>query len=353
MKLRFWRFDLQLVHRWTIASHLPPHGHGGKAVSPALFVELRDRDGLCGIGEVAPSTRYQEDAETAANFLEHVNPYQLAFTDLEGSGRYLRSIAPGNFAAQAALNIALLDGAARLAGKPVHEFLGFAFEEARHITSISIGLASPDEVRRKTQEAEPYPLLKLKLGGPNDRESLQALRDVAPDKPVRVDANEAWATKEAALTALEWLATDGRIQFVEQPMPADTDLADLAWLKQRSPLPLFADESYRYAGDLTRCVEAFHGVNVKLAKAGGVLLARDALVAARSAGLQTMLGCMIESSLLVTAAAHLAVLADHLDLDGPLLITNNPFRGVTTEHGVVSFATAPAPTGLRVTARDS
>jgi len=168
---------------------------------------------------------------------------------------------------------------------------------------------------------------------------------------VRADANEAWKTREEALRQLEWLAADGNIQFVEQPMPRQTPAADLAWLRERSPLPLFADESGHTVADVPHCAEFFHGVNFKLAKTGGISMAHESLCAARRAGLKTMLGCMIESSLLISAAAHLAELADYLDLDGNLLITNDPFQGVTVEQGRLSFAAAPAKTGLRVCPR--
>jgi L-Ala-D/L-Glu epimerase len=125
----------------------------------------------------------------------------------------------------------------------------------------------------------------------------------------------------------------------------------LAWLKNRSPLPLFADESYHHAGDVARCAECYHGVNVKLLKAGGISAAFDALKAARQAGLKTMIGCMIETSILITAAAHLAELADYLDIDGNLLVSNNPYAGATAEKGVISFSHAKEPFGLRVRAR--
>src|SRR5262249_17435611 len=160
----------------------------------------------------------------------------------------------------------------------------------------------PDVIRRKVERAANYPVLKLKVGSPNDAATLRVVREVAPHKRLRVDANEAWTTKEEALEKIEALARDKGIEFIEQPMPCTPDPADLAWLKDRSPLPLFGDESYHHASDLSRCVDCFHGVNVKLVKAGGLTSAYDALRAARTAGLKTMIGCMIESSLLITAA---------------------------------------------------
>lgn len=351
MKLRFWRYELTLAHRWTIARELGPGGQGGCDVYPVAFIELTDKDGVTGLGEAAPSLRYDESVDSVLAFFERLNPYHLSFTDLEGSLRYLESVSPRNYCGRGAVNMALLDGAAKLAGQPLNRFLGLGFTEGRHRTSFSIGIAEPEEVRRKVAEAQAFPVLKIKLGGPHDRAAWRALREVAPDKTVRVDANEAWKTREQALENLEWLAADGRVEFVEQPMPAATPLADLAWLKARSPLPLMADESYVYAGDLGKVLDGFHAVNVKLVKAGGVTAGLAALRAAREAGLKTMLGCMIESSVLISAAAHLAELTDDLDLDGNLLITNDPYRGVSCRDGVLSFADAPAPAGLQVAAR--
>jgi L-alanine-DL-glutamate epimerase-like enolase superfamily enzyme len=206
-------------------------------------------------------------------------------------------------------------------------------------------------VRQKTAEAAAYPILKLKIGAEGERENLAALRQIAPRKRLRVDANEGWTTKEEALRNLEWLAKDPHIEFVEQPMPAATPVQELAWLKIRSPLPLFGDESYHHAKDIADCARCYHGVNVKLLKTGGVTPACEALKAARQAGLKTMVGCMIETSILISAAAHLAELTDHLDIDGNLLITNDPYAGVTAERGLISFAAAPEKTGLRVRAR--
>ncbi len=351
MKLRIWRQDLKLAHRWAIARELGPDGQGGKASEPVVFVELTDKDGVTGVGEAAPSLRYDETPESVIAVLERVNVCELSFADLEASQHCLNAAGPGGFCAKGALNIALLDGAAKRAERPLHDFLGLAFTEGRHLTSFSIGIAPPEVIRQKVAAAADFPVLKLKLGGQDDRAALRAVREVAPQKRIRVDANEAWRTKEAALGHLEWLAADGAIEFVEQPMPASCPAADQAWLKARSPLPLMADEAYVYAGDVERCAAGFHAVNVKLVKAGGVSSGLEALRAARRAGLKTMLGCMIESSVLISAAAHLAELTDFLDLDGNLLITNDPFSGVACEKGLLSFAKAPRRIGLQVIPR--
>ena len=186
------------------------------------------------------------------------------------------------------------------------------------------------------------------MGGANDKKNLAALREAAPTKTVRADANEAWTTKEEALKNIEWLAQDPRVEFVEQPMPAGTPPADLAWLRQNSPLPIFGDEAYHHAGQAGQCAECYHGVNIKLIKTGGILQAMEALKAARRAGLKTMIGCMVESSISTSAGAQLAELADYLDLDGCLLVRNDPCAGVVVKNGILSFAAAKEKLGLRV-----
>lgn len=351
MQIKFWPFDLKLAHRWTIASRLGPGGGGGTELSPVIFVELRDKNGLVGLGEAAPSNRYREDMATTTRFLERVDPAQLSFADVAASMAYLDRLGEKDFAPKGALNLALLDGAARRSGQSIHDYLGLRFTEKKHVTSFSIGIDLPDRIREKVLQAASYPVLKIKVGSPDDKATLAVVREVAPQKSIRVDANEAWKTKEEALRNLEWLASDGHIQFVEQPMPATTEAKDLAWLKSHAPLPIMADESYLSAKDLDRCAECYHAVNVKLVKSGGISGAYDALQAARKAGLKTMIGCMIESSILITAAAHLAELTDYLDIDGNLLVTNDPYVGATADQGVISFARTPEKLGLRVRPR--
>ncbi len=352
MQLTYRRLDLQLTHRWIIASSYGPGGSGGTSTYGTVIVELKDANGLIGLGEAAPSNRYKETPDSIIEFLKKVDAQKLSFADVPGSMAYLETIAPGNFGPKCALNIALLDGAARLAGKAVCDFLGLGFTENKHVTSFSIGIASPDEIRKKVLEAANYPVLKLKVGSLEDRENIAALRSAAPTKTVRVDGNEAWKTKEDALRNIEWLAQDPNIEFIEQPMPASTAPADLRWLKERSPLPLMADESYRSAADIDVCAECYHYVNVKLVKAGGISSSYEALKAARKAGMKTMIGCMIETSIQITAAAHLAELTDYLDIDGNLLITGDPYLGATAVNGKVSFAQTPEKLGLRVRARE-
>ncbi|HXS69036.1 MAG TPA: dipeptide epimerase [Candidatus Polarisedimenticolia bacterium] len=347
MKLIARSCELRLANPWKIASGT------GSGTHRTVIVELSDGNGASAIGEAAPSSLYGESAEGTLKFLQQMDAAKLSFGDVPGSMKYLETLPGIPVAARCALNLALLDGAAKRAGKPLYDFFGLGFRESHHVTSFSIGIDTPEMVRKKVLDAAEYPVLKLKVGDPRDRENFGALREVAPDKPVRVDANEGWKTREEALRMLEWLvATDKKIQFVEQPMPRNAADKDLIWLKERSPLPVFADESCHTVKDIARCAECFHGVNVKLVKTGGASMAKETLQAARKAGLQTMIGCMIETSVLISAAAHLAELADFLDVDGNILITNDPFTGVTAKNGVLSFAGAKEKTGLRVRSRD-
>jgi L-Ala-D/L-Glu epimerase len=348
MQLTFRRYELTLIHNWTIATSQKV---GGRTVAPIVLLEMRDDDGVIGYGEAVPALRYGEDVETALAFLGKIDNSRLSFDEVNASRAYIESLAPNNYSPKGAVEIALADGAAKKAKRPLHEFLGLKFREGKHVSSMTIGIDEPAEIRAKVEEAAAFPILKLKVGSPNDRENLAALRAVAPNKTARIDANEAWTTKEEALRQIEDFAQDRHIEFVEQPMPATNSPEDFAWLKARSPLPIVADESFMNARDAERCANGFHGVNVKLTKTGGVLRALEALRAARDVGLKTMIGCMVQSSIRSSAAAHLAELADWLDLDGHLLVSNDPFRGVTMTNGILSFADAPERFGLQVAPR--
>lgn len=345
VKLDFKHLELQLAHTWTLARTK------GTNTTSTVVVEIMGADGTVGLGEAAPTARYKESPKTVEAFFKKVDARGLSFGDIDGSMEYLETLSRHDRAAKCAINLALLDGAAKKAKKPIYDMLGLGFRENQHVTSFTIGIDKPEVILAKVQQAEPFPVLKMKVGVPDDKANLAALREVAPLKPVRVDANEGWKTKEQALEMIQWLAQDGHIQYVEQPLPAAAPVKDWVWLKQRSPLPIFGDESYHSAEDIKEAAECFHGVNVKLVKTGGITGAFAALQAARKAGLKTMLGCMIETSILISAGAQLAELCDYLDLDGNVLITNDPYLGVTSQRGLLSFGAAPEPYGLRVRPR--
>ncbi|HZL44410.1 MAG TPA: dipeptide epimerase [Verrucomicrobiae bacterium] len=344
-KLYFRRIDLSLRTPWSSA-----RTHRART-SSVIVVELTGPDKFKGFGEAAPINRYGEDCDQVEAYLTSLAHNSKCVNDIVSQNDRISLLPAAPVSALCALDVASLDLAAKLTGKSIHEYLGLPFQESKHVTSYTISIAEPAEIRRQVLAAGNYPVLKLKVGGLHDQLSFETLRDAAPSKPVRIDANEGWQTKELALERIEFFSKYPDVQFVEQPMPASTPEKDWAWLKAKSPLPIFADESYHFAQDAERAAECFHGVNVKLVKTGGITGAIDALRAARRQGLKTMLGCMIETSILISAAAHLASLCDYLDLDGNLLIANDPYHGVTADAGVLSFRDAQEKYGLRVSPR--
>ena len=244
---------------------------------------------------------------------------------------------PGQYAAKAALDIALMDWVGQKLGVPLYRFFGLDPNDAP-ITTFSIGIDTPEVTRQKVREAEAFPVLKIKVGLDTDEATIAAVRS-ATNKPLRVDANEGWKDREVAVRKINWLATQG-VEFVEQPMPAEM-LEETRWVRERVRLPLIADEACQRARDIPKLVGIFDGVNVKLDKAGGILEAFQMIQIARALGLKTMLGCMVSSSVSVTAAAHLSPLVDYADLDGNLLIANDPFTGVQVRNGKLLLPDRP------------
>lgn len=214
-------------------------------------------------------------------------------------------------------------------GVPLYQLFGLDPEEAPQ-TTFSIGIDDPQTTRRKVQEAEPYPVLKIKVGLDTDEATLEAVRSVTK-KPLRVDANEGWKDKETAVARINWLEAQG-VELVEQPLPASM-LEETRWVRSRVHLPLFADEACLRARDIPALAESYDGVNIKLDKAGGILEALRMIHVARAHGLKVMLGCMVSSSVSVTAAAHLSPLVDYANLDGNLLVANDPCCGVLVREG--------------------
>jgi L-alanine-DL-glutamate epimerase-like enolase superfamily enzyme len=345
VKISCKRLDLKLVRPWAISRGL------SSIHAAVVVVRLSDGGNILGLGEASPIHRYGESSDLVESVILSINEKELSFLDLDKSLSVINNHCKKSMAARCALSVALLDGAAKVRNLSVYNHLGLPFRENHHLTSYSIGIDSVNIFRDKVTSAHNYPILKIKVGVPTDFLNLRAIREVAPEKLLRLDANEAWKTKEEALENIERFSQDNLIQLIEQPMPAATPVEDWKWLKARSPMPIIADESYHRASDAERCAECFHGVNVKLVKSGGIIGAFEALQSARKAGLKTMIGCMIESSILISAAAHLAGLCDYIDLDGNLLIANDPYKGVTAENGVLSFANCKEEFGIQVSER--
>ena len=298
------------------------------------------RDGLTGYGEGAPIARYgrspaqvRDDLSALAPWLAKCNPLHFHPVLEEARGR----LGDGNGAALAALDIALRDWHAQHLGAPLYATLGLDPARAG-VTSVSIGIDSPESTQAKVREAHEYPILKIKMGLDHDEDTLAAVRSVT-DKPLRVDANEGWTDPEVAVRKIRWLQTQN-VELIEQPMPAAM-LDEMRYVRSRVDLPIYADEACTSAAAIPDLRGAYDGINVKLDKAGGLTAAQLWIDTARAAGLKVMLGCMVSSSCSCTAAAHLAPLADVVDLDGPLLIRNDPFRGVGITGGKLHLPAAP------------
>jgi len=241
----------------------------------------------------------------------------------------LRSRFPQAGSATTAIEMAVLDWFCKSLGTPLFAYFGLNTAKTP-VTTYSVGIDNPETLKVKVREAEQFPVLKIKLGTRDDEEIIKSIREVT-DKPLRVDANEGWRSREEAASKVDWLEKNG-VEFVEQPLPANM-LEETAWVRERTALPLIADESVMRASDIPKLAGAFDGINIKLMKAGGILEALKMIWLAQSLGMKTMLGCMVESSLAISAAAALSPLVDYADLDGNLLILDDPFDGVHVRDG--------------------
>jgi L-Ala-D/L-Glu epimerase len=316
VELKARKATLQLAETFVIS-------RGAEDEAEVVQVEIR-HDGASGFGEAAPIDRYGESAESALAWLDGVvlgdDPFALDELDA--------GLAPGEQAARAAIDAALHDLQGKLVGRPVYSLLGL--RRVGPPTSWTVWLGDPDDMARRAQRAQErgFMRLKLKLGGRDglDLERVRAVR-AATDLPLQCDVNEYWTLDEA----LEYLP-QMELEYCEQPLPAgDPDGPEL---KRRSPVAIYVDEDCHVLADVAACAERAHGVNIKLAKSGGIREAVRIVHAARALGLGLMLGCMVESGLGIAAGAHIASLMDHVDLDGNLLLARDPWPGVAFERGI-------------------
>ena len=325
--------------------------HGGGHRITTVIAELRDDryPGLIGVGEGYPDRFYGETPATMTAVLpllvEAIGEPGLSVAGLAAAGATMNATIAHHGAAKCALDIALHDLAAQVAGQPLHAFLGLSNDLPA--TDFTIGIDRPDVVAERAARAARFPALKIKVGGPDDLATLEAVRRVYAG-PIRVDANTGWQPDDAArlLPELERLG----VELVEQPFPPHR-LDQLRWLQERSPLPIVADESAVTIDDLDGLVGVVAGVNVKLAKCGGVGAAHRMLLRARELGFRTFLGCMEETSVGIAASAAVASLADWVDLDGNLLLAADPFDGL--ELGEDCRWRLPAEPGLGLRRRAS
>ena len=331
LDLRFYPYELQLQHTFTVSSY-------SRNTTPGVQVEI-DYEGYTGYGEASMPPYLGQSVETVTAFLKKVNLKQ--FKDpfcLEEILAYVDSLSPGDSAAKAAVDIALHDLVGKLLGAPWYRIWGYDPAKAPS-TTFTIGIDTPEVVREKTLEcAGKFNILKVKVGLDTDTEMIQAIRSVT-DLPLAVDANQGWTDRFQALDRIYWLRENG-VVMVEQPLPVSR-VDDQAWLNERSPLPLFADESVQRLADVPRMKGLFSGINIKLLKCTGLREAHRMVELARGLDMKVMLGCMTETSCAVSAAAQLSPAVDFADLDGNLLISNDLFTGVTVENGKLVLPDRP------------
>lgn len=329
---------LNLKHTWTTT------------MSSSTYrdtVHLRyTREGITGYGEGAPIQRYGITPEQAKQAIDAAREIIAAGDPCEFDkflSQVRQKLGENQHAAMAAVDIAVLDWWGKKLNVPLYKYFGLDPKDAA-ITTFSIGIDKPEVVKEKVREAADFPVLKIKVGLKSDEEMIAAVRSVT-DKPIRVDANEGWTDKEEAVRKINWLETQG-VQFVEQPMPAHM-FDEIKYVRGKVNLPLIADEACTSASLIPKLKEAYDGINVKLDKSGGILEAYRWIKMARALDMKVMIGCMISSSCSCTAAAHLTPLVDYADLDGPLLIANDPYSGMKVEKGKIVLPEVPG-LGLKV-----
>jgi L-alanine-DL-glutamate epimerase-like enolase superfamily enzyme len=305
-----------------------------------LYVRFRS-GGITGTGEGGPIVRYKESAELARQAVESIRPLLEKADPFEFRkvvGEVFRRVT-GQYAAKAAIDIALMDWVGQKLGLPLYRYFGLSAADAP-VTTFSIGIDTPEKTREKVREAEPFPVLKIKVGLDKDEATMEAVRSVTK-KPLRLDANEGFKTKEEAVRKINWLESLGA-EFIEQPLPAPM-LEEARWVRSKVNIPVLADEACLRAEDIPKIADAYDGIVVKLDKTGGMLGAWRMIETAHAHGLKVMLGCMIESSVSITAAAHLSPMVEWADLDGNLLIANDPYSGVKVNNGKLIL---PSDAGL-------
>ena len=331
LRLSFEPYELQLRHTFTVSSH-------SRKTTPDVQVKL-EYEGFTGYGEASMPPYLGQSVETVCAFLSKVDLAQ--FNDpfqLENILAYVDSLSPGDSAAKAAVDIALHDLVGKLLGQPWWRLWGLDPAKTPD-TTFTIGIDTPDVVRQKTREcADRFNILKVKVGLDNDKEMIRTIREIT-DLPLAVDANQGWKDREQALDEIHWLKENG-VVMVEQPM-AKERLDDNAWITERSPLPIFADEAIQRLADIPSIKGAYHGINIKLMKCTGMREAWKMLNYARAEGMKVMVGCMTETSCAVSAAAQLSPAVDFADLDGNLLITNDLYTGMEVVNGKITLSDRP------------
>lgn len=329
IELSYQAYDLLLEHTFTVSVH-------SRTSTPSMLVKL-SYDGIVGYGEATMPPYLGETQESVSAFFRKLDMEQ--FSDpfqMEEILHYVDIQSAENYAAKAAIDIALHDLVGNILQQPWYKIWGYNPEKTP-ITSYTIGIDSSDVVKEKTKQAAPYKMLKVKVGLDNDKEMIETIRSIT-DVPICVDANQGWKDKYKARDMIDWLAEQG-VVLVEQPLPKD-QIDDMSWLTAHSALPTIADEAIQRLVDVPQIKGLYSGINVKLMKCTGMREAHKMLLLAKSLGMKTMLGCMTETSCGISAATQLSSLVDWADLDGNLLITNDPFEGVKVVDGKMKHTTA-------------
>lgn len=335
MKLKFKPYTLELKHTFTISTN-------SRSTTPVVLTEI-EHEGITGYGEASMPPYLGESHETVTHFLNKVDinqfndPFQL--DDILG---YIENIDDRNTAAKASLDIALHDLVGKLLNKPLHKIWGFNKNNTPN-TTFTIGIDTDEIVRQKVAEADEYKILKIKLGSKNDKKLISTIREVT-NKPIAVDVNQGWKDRELGLDLIYWLE-ENNVVMIEQPMPKE-QMDDIAWLTENSPLPIFADEGVQRLADIVKIKGVYSGINIKLMKCTGLREAHKMLTLANALNMETMIGCMTETSCAISAASQLSPIVKWADLDGNLLIKNDPFLGTKVIDGKIVL-TEQAGIGLQ------
>ena len=336
MRLNYFPYELQLRHTFTVAT-------SSRTTTQGVQLEI-EYEGLTGYGEASMPPYLQKELGTVESVMEFFGKAAKVLeryddpTRLEDILAEIDTLSEGNAAAKAAIDIALHDLVGKMLGAPWYKIWGLDKTKAPS-TTFTIGIDTPDVVRAKTEEcAAKFNILKVKLGRDNDKEMIETIRSVT-DLPIAIDANQGWKDKHYALDMIHWLNERG-IVMIEQPMPK-TQIDDTAWVSERSPLPVFADESIQRLKDVTAQKGIFTGINIKLMKCTGMREAWKMLTLARALDMRVMIGCMTETSCACSAAAQLSPAVDFADLDGNLLIANDRFKGMEVVGGKITLNDLP------------
>lgn len=331
MKFRYTPHTLYFKHPFKIA-------HGTRTSTPIVIIEL-EYERHVGYGEASMPPYLGESHDTVLAFLEKAKPILLSADPLqiEVIIKRIDALVPSNTAAKAAIDIALNDLKGKLLNQPNWKLYGGDKNKTPY-TTFTLGIDTPEILIAKIHEAADYKVLKVKLNGVDDKNIITTIREHT-NKPIAVDVNQGWTSKEEALNRIEWLANN-HVLFVEQPLPKN-DLTAMQWLFERSPLPLFADESVQRLEDIDKVKHCFHGINIKLMKCTGMLEAYQMIKRAREVGLKILMGCMSETSCAISAAAQLTPFVDYADLDGCLLMKNDFFDGIEFIDGKITLNELP------------